>query len=71
MSYDEDLLVELIAGGGVSHTEIAEKVGISRRTVWRIAHGHSRPDLQRKIADTVEGIRQATIRLGCSSGHRS
>ena len=62
MKYDEDLLVELIAGD-VSQTEIAEKVGVSRRTVWRIANGHSRPDLQRKIADTVEGYRQATIRM--------
>ena len=63
MNYDEDLLVELIAGGDVSQTEIAERVGVSRRTVWRIANGHSRPDLQQKIADTVEGYRQATIRL--------
>jgi hypothetical protein len=38
-------------------------VGVSRRTVWRIANGHSRPDLRQKIADTVEGYRQAAIRL--------
>ena len=63
MEYDEDLLVELIACGDVSQTEIAERVGVSRRTVWRIANGHSRPDLQQKIADTVEGFRQATIRM--------
>ena len=63
MTYDEDLLVELIACGDVSQTEIAERVGVSRRTVWRIANGHSRPDLQQKIADTVEGFRQATIRM--------
>ncbi|MDP6543873.1 MAG: winged helix-turn-helix transcriptional regulator [Phycisphaerae bacterium] len=63
MNYDEDLLVELIAGGDVSQTEIAEKVGVSRRTVWRIANGHSRLDLQQRIADTVEGYRQAAIRL--------
>jgi predicted DNA-binding protein (UPF0251 family) len=63
MTYDEDLLVELIAGGEVSQTEIAERVGVSRRTVWRIANGHSRPDLRQKIADTVEGYRQAAIRL--------
>jgi len=63
MNYDEDLLVELIACGDVSQTEIAEKVGVSRRTVWRIANGQSRPDLQQKIADTVEGYRQATIRM--------
>ena len=63
MEYDEDLLVELIACGEVSQTEIAERVGVSRRTVWRIANGHSRPDLQQKIADTVEGYRQETIRM--------
>ena len=63
MTYDEDLLVELIACGDVSQTEIAERVGVSRRTVWRIAHGHSRPDLQQKIADTVEGFRRETIRM--------
>ena len=63
MDYDEDLLVELIACGDVSQTEIAERVGVSRRTVWLIASGHSRPDLQQKIADTVEGYRQATIRM--------
>ena len=63
MDYDEDLMVELIAGGDVSQTEIAERVGVSRRTVWRIANGQSRPDLQQKIADTVEGYRRETIRL--------
>jgi len=63
MIYDEDLLVELIACGDVSQTEIAERVGVSRRTVWRIANGQSHPDLQTKIAATVEGYRQAAIRL--------
>ncbi len=63
MKYDEDLLVELIADGELSHGEIAEQVGASRRTVWSIANGRSRPDLQQEIADTVEGYRQATIRL--------
>jgi DNA-binding XRE family transcriptional regulator len=63
MSYDENLLVELITDAELSHGQIAEKVGISRRTVWSIANGHSRPDLQQKIADTVEGYRQAVVRL--------
>jgi DNA-binding XRE family transcriptional regulator len=62
MKYDEDLLVELITDAELTHTQIAEKVGISRRTVWSIANGHSRPDLQRKIADTAEGYRQAALR---------
>ena len=63
MNYDEDLMVELIATGELTHAKMAEQLGVSRRTVWRIANGHSRPDLQRKIADTVEGMRQATIRF--------
>ena len=62
MKYDEDLLVELIADAELTHTEIAERVGISRRTVWLIANGRSRPDLQQQIADTVQGYRQAAIR---------
>ena len=63
MKYDEDLLVELITDAELTHTQIAEEVGISRRTVWSIANGLSRPDLQQKIADTVEGHRQAVVRL--------
>ena len=62
MKYDEDLMIELIADGELSHEKIAEQLGVSRRTVWLIANGHSRPDLQQKIADTLEGYRQAVIR---------
>ncbi len=60
---NEDLLVELIADGELTHGRIAERVGVSRRTVWLIANGRSRPDLQQQIADTVEGYRQAAVRL--------
>ena len=60
---NEDMLVALIADGELSHRLIAERVGVSRRTVWRIANGLSRPDLQRKIAAAVEGYRQAAIRV--------
>ena len=67
MKYDEDLLVELIAEGDVSHADIAEKVGITRRTVWSVANGHSRRDLQLKIADTTEGHRQAFLRLAAKN----
>jgi hypothetical protein len=63
MKYDEDLMVELIAIGELTHTKISEQLDVSRRTVWRIANGLSRPDLQLKISDTVEGIRQATVRF--------
>jgi transcriptional regulator with XRE-family HTH domain len=59
---NEDMLVELIAAGELTQARIAERVGVSRRTVWRIANGLSRPDLQPKIAAVVEGYRQAAIR---------
>jgi hypothetical protein len=59
---NEDMLVKLIADGELSHGRIAEIVGVSRRTVWRIANGLSRPDLQRKIATVMAGYRQAAIR---------
>ena len=62
MNYDEELLVELVADGRLSHAAIAERVGASRRTVWRIANGISRPDLQRKIEAVAEGYRQAAVR---------
>jgi hypothetical protein len=60
---NEDMLVKLIADGELSHGAIAQRVGVSRHTVWRIANGISRPDLQLKIAAAVEGYRQAAIRL--------
>jgi len=63
MAYNEHLLVELIAEGELTHGEIAERVGASRRTVWSIANGRTRPDLQQEIADTVQGHRAATVRL--------
>jgi len=63
---NEDMLVELIAESRLSHGEIAERVGVSRRTVWRIANGLSRPDLQKKIAAVVEGYRQAAIRAAAA-----
>ena len=63
MAYNEHLLVELIAEGELTHGQIAERVGASRRTVWSIANGRTRPDLQQEIADTVQGHRAATVRL--------
>ena len=62
MKYDDDMMVELIVRGELSHAKIAEKVGVSRRTVWQVANGLSRPDLQRRIADAADGMRQAAIR---------
>ncbi|GAF73354.1 unnamed protein product, partial [marine sediment metagenome] len=47
--YDDDLLVELIARGEMSHAEIAERVGLARSTVGMIARGQTRTDLQDKI----------------------
>ena len=63
---NEDMLVKLIAEGRLSHGRIAERVSVSRRTVWRIANGLSRADLQPKIAAVMEGHRQAAIRTAAA-----
>lgn len=42
---ESDQFAAMIAGlvdTGVSHTEIAQVIGRSRQTVWRIVHGHIR-----------------------------
>ena len=62
--YDEEQLVEWIACGQLSQAEIAKRLGVNRRTVWRIANGLSRPDLQVRIDAAVEGIRREARRQG-------
>ena len=48
--YDEDLLVELLRKN-ISHRRIADRVGVSRSTVARIAAGKCRKDLHARIMD--------------------
>jgi len=62
--YDEDQLVEWIACGQLSQSEMARRLGVNRRTVWRIANGLSRPDLQLKVDAAIEGIRHEARRQG-------
>ena len=62
--YDEDLLIELIARGEGNYQQIADRVGISRSMVSRIAHGHARKELQDRIAATIECFRTEAHRLG-------
>ena len=57
--YDDYLLVELIARSDLSHREIARRVGIHHRTVWAVANGQTRPDLQPLIRQARSGIWQA------------
>lgn len=54
--YDDKLLVELIARGEHTHAQIAKKVGLNKKTVWRIANGISRRELQPRIEAVVNGI---------------
>jgi len=62
--YDDDLLVELIARGDMSHKRIAERVGLSRQSIDSIAAGLSRRDLLPRIAAMHKGIREEAHRLG-------
>ncbi len=47
--YDDELLVRLIAEGRLTFRQIAERVGLSKTMVRKIARGLSRRDLQPKI----------------------
>jgi len=67
--YDEDLMVEWIARGQLSQSEIARRLGVNRRTVWRIANGLARLDLQRRIDAVIEGIRREARRIGAKWCH--
>ena len=51
--YDDDLLVELIARGDLSNSEIARRVGLNKTTVWRVITGKARPDLQARISEAT------------------
>ena len=62
--YDDELLVELLARGNLSHRRIAERIGLSAKMVGRIASGQSRRDLQPRIAAIAGGIQEESHRLG-------
>ena len=47
--YDDDVLVDLIARGDVSYSQIARRVGTTKSTVGAIACGKLRPELQARI----------------------
>ena len=65
--YDDDLLVELIARGEMSYSQIARRVGVHSSTVRLVARGENRPDLQEKLiaamrthlAERRRGLRSA------------
>ena len=65
-NYSDAKMVELIAAGEHTDSQIAEQLGVSRTTVWRIRHGVSRPELQPRIDEIINGyireIRRHAIR---------
>lgn len=62
--YDDNLLVELLGRGEMTEENIAETVGISRSTVWRVANGLTRPELQSRIQAVVDGMLTEARRSG-------
>jgi transcriptional regulator with XRE-family HTH domain len=64
--YDEDLLVKLLAQGQLTREEIARRVGLSARTVRRIASGASRPDLHEKVRNYGAICDIQAVRIGKS-----
>jgi len=65
-TYDEELLIDLLATPGLTQAQIAERVGISRPTVSRIAGGRARQDLQPRLQAAIAaqrtGARRAALR---------
>ena len=68
--YDDDLLVELIAGGELSLNAIAGRLGISHTTVSRIVRGKARADLQPRIHAAMQQSVREAHKLAARSGHQ-
>ena len=47
--YDDDALIDMLAARGLTHAQIAERLGISQSMVSRIARGQARKDLRARI----------------------
>ncbi len=63
-SYDENLLVEMLAAGKFSCREIAEKVGkISAAMVSAISQGRRRRDLHDRVTRAVAAAQRRAVRL--------
>ena len=60
--YDDNEMVELIATSGLSNRQIAEKLSCDYQTVWRIATGRGRKDLQPRIQKAIAAHRAAAHR---------
>ncbi|KKK55448.1 hypothetical protein LCGC14_3074460, partial [marine sediment metagenome] len=60
--YDDRLLIDLLSRGDMTHTEIAERVGISHQLVSDIAGGKRRPELLPAISAGLRGTLAVTWR---------
>ena len=49
LEYDDDVLVEMLAGGRYTHAEIAGARGLSEAYVGKVARGERRPKLHRQV----------------------
>ena len=65
-TYDDDVLVERLAGGSCTQAEIAEALGLSEAYVGKVARGERRPELWRRI----QMIREAMVTEARSLGAR-
>jgi transcriptional regulator with XRE-family HTH domain len=65
-NYDDEVLVMAIARGDKTYGQIAGQVGLSRKTVSRIACGTHRPDLQPRIQAATRAFLDQTQRLAAA-----
>jgi len=62
--FDRHLAVELIASGQLTLSQIAERLGVHKTTVWGITTGRTHPELQPLIREAERHYRDRARRIG-------
>ena len=62
--YDDEALVEMLAGGNHTYVQIAEELGLTETYVGKVARGEPRPELQERLGRIRHGMLDEARRLG-------
>ena len=62
--YDDEVLVEMLAGGSHTYAQIAEELDLSEGYVAKVGRGERRPELQPRLTLIQRARRAEAMRLG-------